>query len=65
MIKEVINLTTVREFIEQGHWQESDYRYSRAKIWLQTQIKQNKNRSTEIFYLYARVLSTSISLIAR
>lgn len=55
--KEVINLTTVREFIEQGQYTgESDYRYSRAKIWLQTQIKQNKNLSTEIFYLYARVL---------
>jgi predicted Zn-dependent protease len=55
--KEVLNLTTVRKFIEQGQYPgESDYRYGRAKIWLQAQLSQNKEVSAELLYLYARVL---------
>jgi tetratricopeptide (TPR) repeat protein len=55
--KNVINLERVREFIEQGQYPgESDYRYGRAKTWLQSQLIQNKKVSVELLYLYARVL---------
>jgi tetratricopeptide (TPR) repeat protein len=55
--KSVINLETVREFIEQGQYPgESDYRYGRAKTWLQSQLIKNKEASVELLYLYARVL---------
>ncbi|MFT7185703.1 MAG: tetratricopeptide (TPR) repeat protein [Pseudohongiellaceae bacterium] len=55
--KEVIDLNMVREFIEQGQYPgESDYRYGRAKIWLEARLNQNQNVSAELFYLYARVL---------
>jgi tetratricopeptide (TPR) repeat protein len=55
--KDVINLEIVREFIEQGQYPgESDYRYGRAKTWLQSQLIQNEKVSVELLYLYARVL---------
>jgi tetratricopeptide (TPR) repeat protein len=55
--QEVVNLETVREFIEQGQYPgESDYRYGRAKTWLQSQLAQNTQISAELSYLYARVL---------
>jgi tetratricopeptide (TPR) repeat protein len=55
--QKVINLKSVREFIEQGQYPgESDYRYGRAKTWLQSQLTQDKKVSTELLYLYARVL---------
>jgi tetratricopeptide (TPR) repeat protein len=55
--QEVINLKSVREFIEQGQYPgESDYRYGHAKTWLQSQLAQNTQISAELSYLYARVL---------
>jgi tetratricopeptide (TPR) repeat protein len=51
-----ISLAQISDFIEQGQYPgEADYRYGRAKAWLQAKLN-NANSDQQTFYLYARVL---------
>ena len=53
---EQISLAQISEFIAQGQYPgEADYRYGRAKAWLQTKMN-NGQPDAQTFYLYARVL---------
>ncbi|UJF23216.1 tetratricopeptide repeat protein [Shewanella sp. OMA3-2] len=51
-----ISLTQISDFIEQGQYPgEADYRYGRAKAWLQAKMN-NTSPDAQTLYLYARVL---------
>lgn len=50
------SLLSVAEFIDQGQYPgQADYRYGRAKVWLETKLKAEPNND-QMLYLYARVL---------
>lgn len=51
-----MSLDDISDFIEQGQYPgEADYRYGRAKAWLQTKMA-NASPNAQTYYLYARVL---------
>jgi tetratricopeptide (TPR) repeat protein len=51
-----MSLDYISDFIEQGQYPgEADYRYGRAKAWLQTKMA-NASPNAQTYYLYARVL---------
>ncbi|MBB1437464.1 tetratricopeptide repeat protein [Shewanella sp. SG41-4] len=51
-----MSLDDISDFIEQGQYPgEADYRYGRAKAWLQAKMA-NASPNAQTFYLYARVL---------
>lgn len=51
-----MSLDDISNFIEQGQYPgEADYRYGRAKAWLQAQMA-NASPNAQTYYLYARVL---------
>tara|TARA_R110001592_G_scaffold55360_2_gene169250 strand:- start:350 stop:1516 length:1167 start_codon:yes stop_codon:yes gene_type:complete len=51
-----MSLDDISDFIEQGQYPgEADYRYGRAKAWLQAKIA-NASPDAQTYYLYARVL---------
>ncbi|AZG73921.1 tetratricopeptide repeat protein [Shewanella livingstonensis] len=51
-----MSLDDISDFIEQGQYPgEADYRYGRAKAWLQAKMA-NTSPNAQTYYLYARVL---------
>jgi tetratricopeptide (TPR) repeat protein len=51
-----MSLDDIADFIEKGQYPgEADYRYGRAKAWLQTKMAHTRP-DAQTFYLYARVL---------